>query len=147
MSRSKKYILSNDKILKIEASGGAGAQSVTIKPTGCGFDPLEEMKYLLKFIFSFLRSDVERNRGVEFCHSIHNASRIQQKGGNGVSLHKVPSAYPAVCGIQREADLFIFYCHVRCECYEEKSLVSSFVYVVAGNYYCKFVIFIKKYLF
>ena len=56
--------------------------------------PLEEMKYLLKFIFPFLRSGVEAKRGVEFCHSTGNASRI-------------PSAYPVVCGIQREADLFI----------------------------------------
>ena len=31
--------------------------------------PLEEMKYLLKFIFPFLRSGVEVKRGVEFCHS------------------------------------------------------------------------------
>ena len=47
--------------------------------------PLEEMKYLLKFIFPFLRSGVEAKRGVEFCHSTRNASRIRQKVGNGVS--------------------------------------------------------------
>ena len=47
--------------------------------------PLEEMKYLLKFIFPFLRSGVEVKRGVEFCHSTRNASRIRQKVGNGVS--------------------------------------------------------------
>ena len=41
----------------LEASRGAGAQSVTVKPTGFGFDP--EIKYLLAFIFSFLRSGVE----------------------------------------------------------------------------------------
>ena len=29
---------------------------------------IEEMKYLLKFIFPFLRSGVEVKRGVEFCH-------------------------------------------------------------------------------
>ena len=45
---------------------------------------LEEMKYLLKFIFSFLRSSVEAKRGVEFCHSTRNVSRIRQKVGNGV---------------------------------------------------------------
>ena len=40
----------------IEANLGAGAQSVTAKSTGCGFyPPLEEMKYLFTFIFSFLR--------------------------------------------------------------------------------------------
>ena len=47
--------------------------------------PLEEMKYLLKFIFPFLRSGVEAKRGVEFCHSTRNASRIRQKVGSGVS--------------------------------------------------------------
>ena len=47
--------------------------------------PLEEMKYLLKFIFPFLRSSVEVSRSVEFCHSTRNASRIRQKVGNGVS--------------------------------------------------------------
>ena len=47
--------------------------------------PLEEMKYLLKVIFPFLRSGVEVTRGVEYCHSTRNASRIQQKVGNGVS--------------------------------------------------------------
>ena len=47
--------------------------------------PLKEMKYLLKFIFPFLRSGVEATRGVEFCHSTRNASRIQQKVENGVS--------------------------------------------------------------
>ena len=47
--------------------------------------PLEEMKYLLKFIFPFLRSGVEAKRGIEFCHSTRNASRIRQKVGNGVS--------------------------------------------------------------
>ena len=59
---------------KFEASRGAVAQSVTVKPTGCGFE-LEEMKYLLKCIFPFLRSGVETR----------NASRIRQKVGNGVS--------------------------------------------------------------
>ena len=47
--------------------------------------PLEEMKYLLKFIFPFLRSGVEAKRGIEFCHSTRKASRIRQKVGNGVS--------------------------------------------------------------
>ena len=31
--------------------------------------PLEEMKYLFKYIFSFLRSGVEAKRDVEFRHS------------------------------------------------------------------------------
>ena len=47
--------------------------------------PFEEMKHLLKFIILFLCSGVEAKRGVESCHSTHNASRIWQKVGNGVS--------------------------------------------------------------
>ena len=48
---------------------------------------LEEMKmkFLLKFIFPFIRPGVEVKRGIEFCHSTRNASRIRQKVGNGVS--------------------------------------------------------------
>ena len=34
--------------------------------------PLEELKYLLKFIFPFLPSGVKAKRGVEFSHSIRN---------------------------------------------------------------------------
>ena len=60
--------------------------------------PLEEVKYLLLFIFSFLRSGVETKGGVEFRHSsARNVSRIRRKVGNGVSYYQVPSAYPAVC--------------------------------------------------
>ena len=70
----------------IETSRGAGAQSVTVKPTGCGFRfPLEEI--LKIFIFPFLCSGVKKKRGVEFCHSTRNASRIEQKMGNTVSYH------------------------------------------------------------
>ena len=69
-------------LLGLEASRGALTQSVTVKPTGCGFDPrLEEMKHLLKLIFPFLRSGVEAKRGV----LTRNAPRIRQKVGNGVS--------------------------------------------------------------
>ena len=44
--------------------------------------PLEEMKYLLKFIFPFPRSGVVAKRGIMFCHSTSNASKIRQKVGN-----------------------------------------------------------------
>ena len=47
--------------------------------------PLEEMKYLLKFIFPFLRSGAEVKRGDEFHHSTRNASRTRRKIGNGVA--------------------------------------------------------------
>ena len=44
----------------VEANRSGGAQSVTVKPSGCGFDLYSrEMKYLFKFIFPFLRSGVE----------------------------------------------------------------------------------------
>ena len=71
-----------------ESSRGEGAQVVTVKSTSCGFEwGLEEMKYLFKFIFPFLRSGVEDKRVVEFYHSILNASRLRQKVGQGVSQH------------------------------------------------------------
>ena len=43
---------------------------------------LQEMRYLFKFIFSFL---VETKSDVEFRHSTRNAFRIRRKVGNGVS--------------------------------------------------------------
>ena len=49
--------------------------------------PLEEMKYLLKFIFLFLRSGIEDKRCVEFCHLTRNTSKVRQKVRTGVSLH------------------------------------------------------------
>ena len=65
---------------------GAAARGVTAKPTGCGFDPhLRKLNIYFKFIFPFLRSGVEAKRGVEFCQSTRNASRIRQKMENGVS--------------------------------------------------------------
>ena len=49
-----------------------------------GAIPLQEIKYLSTFIFSFRRSGVEAESGVEFRHSIHNASRTRRKVGNGM---------------------------------------------------------------
>ena len=71
--------------ISLEASRGAAARGVTVKTDWLWVQsPLEEMKYLLKFIFPVIRSGVEVKRGVEFCHSTRNASRIRQKVGNGV---------------------------------------------------------------
>ena len=52
-------------LLSQEASRGAEAQSVTVKRLVVGSIEwgLEEMKYLIKFIFPFFRSDVEAKRG------------------------------------------------------------------------------------
>ena len=47
--------------------------------------PLGDMKYLFKFIFPFHRSGDKVKQGVDFSHSIRNASRILRKLGNGVS--------------------------------------------------------------
>ena len=38
--------------------------------------PFEEIKYLFKFIFSYLGSRVEAKRGVEFLYSTSNDSRM-----------------------------------------------------------------------
>ena len=46
---------------------------------------LYSLFYLFTFVFSFLRSGVEDKRGVEFCHSTRNPSRIRQKMGNRMS--------------------------------------------------------------
>ena len=70
-----------------ETSRGAGAQSVTVKSTGCRFDPHSRRLniYLNLYFHFFALVSVEAKRGVEFCHSTRNTSRIRQKVGNGVS--------------------------------------------------------------
>ena len=72
-------------IILPEASRGAGAQNVTFTVINWLWvrSPLEEIK--LTFIFSFLRSDVEVKRGVEFRHLTLYASRTRRKVGNHVS--------------------------------------------------------------
>ena len=64
------------KYTKDPASRGAGAQNVTVKPTGCGFDPTRGDEIC---IFPFLRSGVEDKGGIDFCHSTRKVSRIRQK--------------------------------------------------------------------
>ena len=67
-----------------EASRGAGTQSVTLKSTGCGgSNPFEEMKYLLKFKFSFNALVSMQVAALSFATQ-RNASRMRQKVGNGV---------------------------------------------------------------
>ena len=59
-------LIFDDLILLSVDSCGAEAQSVTVKSTGCGFDPhSSKVKYLYTFIFSFHRSGVEAKRGVQ----------------------------------------------------------------------------------
>ena len=61
-------------------SCGAAAQSVTVKSTGCGFDPHLGNRniYLHLFIFSFLRCCVKAKGGAEF----HHSQSPPQLGGN-----------------------------------------------------------------
>ena len=73
---------------KYEASRGADCKTDWLWVRS----PFEEKKYLLKFIFKFLRSGVEVKRGVEFCHSTHNCLNTR-------------FPLPILCGIQCEADL------------------------------------------
>ena len=61
-----------------EAGRGAAARGVTAKPTDCGFDPhSRRWNIYLNLYFHFLRSGIEVKRGVEFCRSTRNASRIR----------------------------------------------------------------------
>ena len=56
-------------ILFGQASCGAAAQCDCKTEWLWVRSPLDEMKYLLKFTFPFLRSGLKAKRGVEFCHS------------------------------------------------------------------------------
>ena len=90
---------------KMIASRGAGVHVCDCKrdqlQVRCS---LEEIKQLFKLILLFLRSGDEVKRGVQFCHSTRNAFRFRRIMRNGMSKHLFPSAYSAVCGIQRGAD-------------------------------------------
>ena len=62
-----------------------GHKGVTVTRRLWVRSPIEEMKYLFKFIFPLLRSDVEAKSGVELRHSTRNAFKIRRNVGNGVS--------------------------------------------------------------
>ena len=66
-----------------EASHGAAAQSVTVKPTGCWFDPHSRRWNIYLNLYFHFFALVSRTSAA--CHSTRNASRIRQKVGNGVS--------------------------------------------------------------
>ena len=63
----------------VEASRGAEAQSVTKRDWLWVRSPLDEMKYLFRFIVPFFCSGAEAKRGVELRPSISNVSRTQRK--------------------------------------------------------------------
>ena len=65
-----------------EASHSAAARSVTVKPTGCWSDPhSRRWNIYLNLYFHFFAPVSKIKRGVEFCHSTRNASRIRHKVG------------------------------------------------------------------
>ena len=68
------------------------------------------MKYLFKFIFPFIRSGIE---GKKRWMALNLATKhaIQNSAENGERSVLTPSspAYAAVCGIQREVDLFYLF--------------------------------------
>ena len=68
----------------------------------------EGMNYYF-LIFSFLPSGTNAKPGVDFRHSTLNASKNSAESGERSVLTQIPSAYPAACGMQREADLIIKY--------------------------------------
>ena len=70
---------------KFEAGRGAAARGVTAKPAGCGFDSHSRRRNIYLNLYFHFFAGVEVKRGVEFCHSTRNDSRIRQKMGNGVS--------------------------------------------------------------
>ena len=76
--------------------------------------PFEEVKYLFKFIFPFLRSGLKektRRWALTF-----NTQCLQNSAESGERSVLTLASLPAVCGIQREADLFIlFYSSIRAD--------------------------------
>ena len=84
---------------------------MTVKSTGCGFDPpLEDMKYLFIFIFPFVRSGVEAKRGVEFSQPL-NTQCLQNSAENGGerSVLILGSLCLPCSVLQREANLICFF--------------------------------------
>ena len=71
--------------MNVEHSRGAGAQSVIVESTGCGFNPHSRIwNIYLHLYFSFLRSGAEAKRGVELRQLTRNASTIWRNVGKGV---------------------------------------------------------------
>ena len=77
---------------------------VSLKSTGCGFDPLSRKSNIYLYLYFHFVALVAK-RGVEFRHLTRTASR----NGRTECLNTGFFAYPAVCKIQRGADLIWFY--------------------------------------
>ena len=78
-----------------EASRGAAARSVTVKPTGCGFDPHSKRWNIYLNLYFHFFTLVSRLSAV-----LSSATQHAMPPEFG---RKWGTEYPAVCGIQREA--------------------------------------------
>ena len=109
---------------------------MTVKSTGCGFDP--HSKYIFTFICSFLRSGVKAKRGVEFRHAYAMLPELGGKWGP--------------CCERDTACLFLFYIKYplisRTACttylatyYYQVFEVGLCFYIIYNFYYNFFIIF------
>ena len=93
-------------IIYIEASRGTGAQSVTLKSTGCGcHSHSRRWNIYLNLYFHFFSLVSEQTAAL--CSATRHAMPPEVDGKwetkyLNTRLHAVPFVYPAVCGIQRE---------------------------------------------
>ena len=78
-----------EEILEVNLFIGAGAKRVTVNATVVCSIPTRGKELLFINIFSafciLFVLVTRQNRGVEFCHSTRNASKIRRCVGNGVS--------------------------------------------------------------
>ena len=92
-----------------EASRGAGAQSVTVRPTGCGFDP-RSMRWniYLNLYFHFFTLVSRQSAALSSATQHAMPPEFGRKWRTECLNIRFPLslAYLSVCGIQREADLF-----------------------------------------
>ena len=87
------------------------ARGVTVKPTGCGFDPHSRRWniYLNLYFHSSLWCRGQARRWVLPLNTqcLQNSAESGERSVLTLDGYLV-SVYPAVCGIQLEADLFIY---------------------------------------
>ena len=89
------------------ASRGAAARSVTVKPAGCGFDPhSRKLDIYLYLYFHFFALASGQSAALNSANQHAMPPELGTKWGTEY-LDTRPSTYPAVCGIQRKADIFM----------------------------------------
>ena len=91
--------------LSVEASRGAGEQRVTVKSTGCGFDP-HSMRWIIYLHLCFFISSLwcwgKARRWVPLLNTQCLQNLVESGELNILTL----GSLWLPCGIQREADLF-----------------------------------------